>query len=372
LLSTEHLKELLEAFISGKISREDAKELFHIINNQDIDSKIVAWLYTRWDESSIRATGFYSEGIYEKIRRSLNLPSNIFKKEREYVNYMIDKECPKNRKLVLKLLKYAAVFIIAAVSSYFLFKYSGSGEELREETYTEIRINNGSKSTIVLPDSSIIKLNSGSYIRYPDNFKGTNRQVFLEGEAFFDVRTRQPFPFYVKTGNISIKVTGTKFNVKSFSDDQFIETTLISGKIIIEELTSEKHSKQQVVLNPNQFAVYNKRTKKLDISDLDVKEEIMPVQPVRITTEPPVVKSPEIITAWKDDKFVFYNERFDDLSIRLERWFNVNIEILDEELKEYRFSGTFKGENIERALDALKRASSFEFQINKNHVTITK
>lgn len=376
MLSTEHLKELLEAFISGKISREDAKELFHIINNQGIDSKIVAWLYTRWDQSSKRSIGFHSEGIYEKIRRSINLPANILKEERDYVNYMIDKESRKNRKLVLKLLKYAAVFIVVAVSSYFLLKYSGSSkkllEETLEETYTEIRVNNGSKSTIVLPDSSIIKLNSGSCLRYPDHFHGTNRQVFFEGEAFFDVRTGQPFPFYVKTGNISIKVIGSKFNVKSFSDDQFIETTLISGSIIIEELDQEKHLKQQVVLNPNQFAVYNKSTNKLDISDLDVEEEIIPIQPIRITTEPKIIKNPEINTAWKDDKFVFYNERFDTLSIRLERWFNVNIEIVDEELKEYRFSGTFESENIEVALDALKLASSFEFQINKDQVTITK
>ena len=372
MISTEHIKRLLEEFISGKISREDEEELFDLINKQEIDSKIIAWFYMRWDESPKRSTGFHSEGIYEKIRKNLNLPSKSSKEERAYVNYVIEKEKKTNRKLVLKLLNYAAVFIVAAVSSYLLLKYSGSGEELLEETYTEIRIYNGSKSTIVLPDSTVIRLNSGSFLRYPDHFKGTNRQVYFEGEAFFDVRTGQPFPFYVNTGNISIKVTGTEFNVKSFPDDQFIETTLISGSIIIEELDQEKNLKHQVVLSPNQSAVYNKKTNKLEVTDLDIEEEIISIQAVRVTTEPKIIKSPKINTAWKDDKFVFYDESLDKLAIRLEWWFDVNIEIVDEELKEYRFSGTFKDENIEQALNALKLASSFEFQINQDQVTISK
>jgi transmembrane sensor len=372
MISTEQIRRLLEEFISGKISNADEEELFDLINNQEIDSKIIAWLYMIWDESSKRSIGFHSEGIYEKIRKNFNLPVKSLKEERGYANYVIEKGNKTNRKIVLKLLKYAAVFIVAAVSSYFLLNYSGPGEELLEETYTEIKINKGSKSTIVLPDSTIIRLNSGSYLRYPDHFKGINRQVYFEGEAFFDVKTGQPFPFYVNTGNISIKVTGTEFNVKSFPDDQFIETTLISGRIIIEKRDQEKNLKNQIVLNPNQYAVYNKNTNKLEITDLIIEEEIIPIQAVRVTTEPKIIKSPKINTAWKDDKFVFYDESLDKLAIRLEWWFDVNIEIVDEELKEYRFSGTFKDENIEQALNALKLASSFEFQINQDQVTISK
>jgi len=370
--STEEIKRLLEEFVSGKIRSEDEEELFDILNNQEIDSKIITWLYMRWDESSTRTIGFHSEGAYEKICKNLNLPVRSSTEERSYVNHVIDKEKHITRRLVSNLLKYAAVFIVAVVCSYLIIKYSGSGEELFTETFTEIRAENGSKSTIVLPDSSIVRLNSGSYLRYPADFTGTNRQVFFEGEAFFDVKKEHPFPFYAKTGNISIKVTGTKFNVKSFPEEQFIETTLLSGRIIIEELNQEEHLKQQVIMNPNQFAVYNKNTNKLEISDFVVEKEIIPLQAVQVSTESKVIKNPEVITAWKDDKFIFYNESFDNLTIRMERWFDVNIEIVNEELKEYRFSGTFESENIEQALDALKLASSFKYQINKDKVAITK
>ena len=378
MISTDQIRRLFEEFISGKISQEDEKELFDLVNKQEIDSKITAWLYMRWGGSTRRSIGFHSEGIYEKIRRNLDLPGKSSKEERDYTNHVIEIENRKNSKFFLQFLKYAVVFIVAAASSYFLLKYSGSSEMLMEETYTITEASNGSKSTIILQDGSIIKLNSGSYLKYPTNFTGLNRQVFFEGEAYFSIKTGQPSPFYVNTSNISIKVTGTEFNVRSFPDDQFIETTLISGSIIIEELDQEKRLKHQVVLNPNQLAVYNKSTKKLEVTDLVVEEEIMPIQAVRVTTDPPIIKSSELTTAWKDDKFVFYNERLDELSVRLERWFDVNIEIMDEDLKEFRYNGTFENETIEQAMDALQHASTgplastFEFQINKDQITITK
>jgi ferric-dicitrate binding protein FerR (iron transport regulator) len=382
MISTEDIQKLLEKFISGKISQEDEKELFDLVNKQELDGKITAWLYRRWDESSTRSIGFHSVGIYEKIRNNLNLHAQSSKEERDYANYVMDIENRKSSKFFLQFFKYAVVFIFAAASSYYLARFSGFGEKFVEGDFTEVRAENGSKSTILLPDSTVIKLNSDSYLRYPTNFTGMNRQVYFEGEAFFKVKTGLPHPFYVNTGNISIKVTGTEFNVKSFPDDEFIETTLISGSIIIEEFDEEKQSKNQVVLNPNQLAVYHKSTSKLEITDLvieeEIKKEIIPKQAVRITTNAPIIKSSELTTAWKDDKFVFYNERLDELSIRLERWFDVNIEIVDEDLKEFRYIGTFENETIEQAMDALQLASTltlastFTYQINDDQITITK
>jgi ferric-dicitrate binding protein FerR (iron transport regulator) len=381
MISTEDIRKLLEEFISGRISKEDEKELFDLVNKQESDGKITAWLYRRWDDAPTRSIGFHSEGIYEKIRNNLNLHTQSSKEERDYANYVMDIENRKNNKFFLPFLKYAVVFIFAAASSYFLARFTGFSEKFVEADFTEVRAENGSKSTIVLPDSTVIKLNSDSYLRYPTSFTGMNRQVYFEGEAFFKVKTGLPFPFYVNTGNISIKVTGTEFNVKSFPDDQFIETTLISGSIIIEEFDEEKQPKNQVVLNPNQLAVYHKSTSKLEITDLvveeEIVEEIIPKKAVLVTTEAPNIKSPEITTAWTIDNLVIYNERLDEATNRLERWYDVTIEILDEELKGHRYNATFETETIEEALAALQAASKgkpayFNYQINKDQITITK
>jgi ferric-dicitrate binding protein FerR (iron transport regulator) len=381
MISTEQIKELLEKLISGRISREEEEELFDLVNNQDIDDKIIAWLYMRWDGSPKRSIGFHSDRIYEKIRTHLNFPAKSSKEERAFVNYVIEKQNTSNPRTLQRLLKYVAVFVIASVSSYFLAKHNGFGEKFTEGNYTEVRAENGSKSAIILPDSTNIKLNSGSYLRYPTDFTGMNRKVYFEGEAFFKVKPGHPYPFYVNTGNISIRVTGTEFNVKSFPDDQYIETTLISGSIIIEELDQEKKIKNQVVLNPNQLAVYNKNTNILEITNLvveeEIVEEIIPKQAVLVTADVPIVKSPEITTAWTDDNLVIYNERFDEFLIRLERWYNVDIEIVDEDLKEFRYHATFKNETIEEALAALQAASTgtpayFKYHITNDQIAITK
>jgi hypothetical protein len=89
MYTTEHLKKLLSDFIEGRISQEDAEELFEIINHHDVDSKLLAWLYMKWDESPVRSKGFHSAGVFDKVRKNLNLPISRSKEEQDYVNYMI-------------------------------------------------------------------------------------------------------------------------------------------------------------------------------------------------------------------------------------------------------------------------------------------
>jgi transmembrane sensor len=372
--SPQHIKRLLDEFISGKITPEDENDLFDIVNNHDIDSTLIAWTYKRWTDSPKRSVGFHSEGTNEKIRRKLNLPARSSREEREYANHVIELEKRKKGRFIPLFFLIAAVLALALIGSYLVLMRSGYFGLQQEKSYVEVIANNGSKSTIVLPDSSIIILNSDSYLRYPINFQGKNRWVYFEGEAFFNITTGKAYPFYVNTGNISIRVTGTEFNVKSFPEDQFIETTLISGSIIIEELDENKQLINQIFLNPNQFAVYDKNTSNMEVSDLFIEEEIIPKQAVRLVNKSAVLKTPLISTAWKDNKFVFYDETLEELAIRMERWYDAKIVIQDEELKNYRFSGTFEDESIEQALDALKLASidPFEFQVKNDQITITK
>ena len=374
MYTTEHLKKLLSDFIEGRISQEDAEELFEIINHHDVDSQLLAWLYMKWEESPVRSKGFHSEGVFEKVRKNLNLPPSRSREEKDYVNYMIRGKSRSNRGIGINLLKYAAVFIFAVLSSYFTLRYLGIDNPISQETYTEISTKYGSRSTIILPDSTVVTLNSGSYLKYPDRFTGKNRSVFLEGEAYFSVKPGQSNPFYVETANnLSIKVTGTRFNVKSFSDEKYIETTLVSGKIIIEKMDQQNRLQQQMIVKPNQMAVFDKETRQLMLLDLTLEEEILvPNNSIRLEANPEVSQNVQILTSWKDEKLIFYNEPMQKLAIKLERWYNVEITLQDEELLDFHFTGTFANEGIEQALEALKLASSFKYKIDKNQINISK
>jgi ferric-dicitrate binding protein FerR (iron transport regulator) len=125
-------------------------------------------------------------------------------------------------------------------------------------TYTEIRAPFGARTEIILPDGSAVWLNAGSKIKYMNVFNRDNREIQLNGEAYFKVTKNTDLPFDVKTGDLSIQALGTEFNVKSYDDEDIIETTLVEGKIAIHQGRKQKAS---VYLEPHQQALYVKYNK---------------------------------------------------------------------------------------------------------------
>jgi ferric-dicitrate binding protein FerR (iron transport regulator) len=167
-------------------------------------------------------------------------------------------------------------------------------------------------------------------------------------------------------------VLGTKFNLKSYDDEKIIETTLISGKVEIFANKDEKQREQKkIVLEPNQQALFYKESDDISLSQLQsrpAESEEISVSPVEIKSKVDIVE----IIAWKDNRLVFKNEKFNELATKLERWYDVKIEIKDEELKHILFTGTFQKESIEQALSALKLIIPFRYEMKMNQIVITK
>jgi ferric-dicitrate binding protein FerR (iron transport regulator) len=197
----------------------------------------------------------------------------------------------------------------------------------------------------------------------------TFRYAYLEGEAFFDIKKDQRHPFFVKTNEITIRVLGTKFNVKSYADEKTIETTLVSGSIeIFNNREPSPGERQVLVLKPDQRAIFAKQSGDIAISaDAENSKEIKSMMP-RVQKQIDVMP----VIAWKDNRFFFRDEKFGVLSRKLERWYNVEIVIQDEELANTIFSGIFEKETIEQALQALQIATPFHYKMNKSKIIITK
>jgi transmembrane sensor len=267
------------------------------------------------------------------------------------------------------LLKYAAIFILAFGLSWLLHSLFIKGPVTIPDQYTKIEVSNGSKSKIELPDGTRVNLNSGSFIRYPNNFGGDKREVYFEGEAYFDVKKNKNKPFIVNTGDIKIKVLGTQFNVCAYPDDDNIETTLVKGEVEVYYNNKGSLGKKYVKLKPNQKFIFQKSLlvdqKKQD-QHLPTEKILEPREPVSIEN----IANTEHYTSWKDDKLEFSNVRFEDLITRLERWYNVSIVILNPEIKNARLSGEFEKETIEQALEALILAVPFQYKMDKNNITI--
>lgn len=269
---------------------------------------------------------------------------------------------------------WAAAAVLFAIAGLFLFRnlFSGSGDNTSvARQLNEISTRPGSKSRVKLPDGSVVWLNAGSKLTYNKDFGIETREVVLTGEGFFDVMKLKEKPFIIHTSSINIKVLGTVFNVKAYPEDKQTETSLIRGSI---EVTIKNRPNDKIILSPSE---------KLVVENIVAADQIhaakaeKTVSPLTINTLVAInklkynpVDSTVAETQWIDNKFVFRDESFSELVVRMERWYDVQMEIDDAALQQKRFSGIFEQETIAQALEALKITVPFKYEQAGNKIII--
>jgi len=206
-----------------------------------------------------------------------------------------------------------------------------------------------------LPDGSKLWLNAGSRVTYTDGFAGGRRELALTGEAFFDVKHDPDHPFIIHTGRLDVKVLGTSFNVKAYPNDSTIETTLISGKV---EIDFRGDTRSAVVLHPNEKVVVPVREIRAE-GHVD-RRMVAPDSAYRTLIE----------TSWVEDKLVFRNEAFSDVSRRLERWYNIHFSFEDKRYFNDKLTGYFKDQPIRNVMDALQISLGFHYRIDGDTIRI--
>lgn len=222
--------------------------------------------------------------------------------------------------------------------------------------YNEIIVPLGEKAQIVLSDGSHVWINSDSKLKYPVKFGETSRDVTLEGEAFFDVAKQRGKTFVVNTRDVKVNVLGTAFNVKCYPGDDKTQTVVVRGEVRVEDIQGKLEA---TVLKPNEMATIHDRQ--------------LPDQPV---SNRPVIKvdkvDPVNLVSWKDQMLVFAGETFDDLSVKMERWFNVKIRIDNEKLKSERYTGKFGNETIYQVLEAIKITTPITYKVTNDTIIISR
>jgi transmembrane sensor len=268
-----------------------------------------------------------------------------------------------------------ATIVVIVVSLYPVL----SGSDTRPETAAtknpanEISISPGSRTKILLPDGSQVWINSGSKLTYNESFKGGTRDVQLDGEAYFDVVKDAAHPFIVHTSGIDIKVLGTAFNVKAYKTEPVVEATLIHGSI--EVINQHRPGAPGVMLKPHEKLIYKKypiadgRDQRADVS-IAVEPDSYSITIKPLSKNIADTEIPE--TAWVYNKLSFEDERFEDLALKMERWYDLKIEFENERLKDQRLSGSFVNETAEQALNTLKFLVPFKYTIKNKEVKIMK
>jgi transmembrane sensor len=249
--------------------------------------------------------------------------------------------------------KVAAIFILPLLAiALWLILYRQPIKPAAETAiaWHTLKIPAGMRSELYLPDSTKVYLNSKTTLSYPLVFKGETREVKLSGEAYFEVAENKEIPFIVNTGKVNIEVTGTEFIATTYPHENLTEIILIEGGINLFQGEYLLAKKDIAKLHPGEKAFYLAGEKSLEIEKVDIGKYI----------------------AWKEGLLVFRDDPMPEVVRRLNRWFNVDIQLEGPELKDWSYTATFEDETLEQVLELLKISAPVDYTIKRREMKTDK
>ena len=251
----------------------------------------------------------------------------------------------KTRRLFLQYMKYAAAVVLGIGISLSTL-YLTNQENLSTVGNYKLVTSKGEKSYLQLPDGTRVWLNSCTTLEYAENYGHSNRSIYLDGEAYFEVAKNKDLPFVVKANGIDVKAIGTAFNVSAYMEDSQLTTTLFNGKVAVQPTLT----KQEVLLEPNQVAVYDKSRNKIEVVPYDKK----------------------LFAQWRGGFLSFEMMYLQDITKLLERNYNVVFRYENQGIKKLRFSGSFRNnEDLSEILNVIKTNTGIRYQILKDTIVIS-
>lgn len=235
--------------------------------------------------------------------------------------------------------RVAAILILPLIllSLYFYFNPKFNGIQVASNTIREIYTKPGTRTKIELPDGTRVWLNDGTTFRYPEQFASNQREVFVDGEAYFEVKSNPENPFVVNNSMMNTVVTGTHFNLNAYSADKYFEATLMEGKVSLEKNNQTLH------MNPGEQVQYDIQLEKI------IQKEVEPAN----------------ASAWIEGKLIFKDEKLSTAIKKLARWYNVEIIVSEPRLNDYLLTGIIQDEKLDQTLRMISLALPVKFEFKK-------
>lgn len=317
------ISQIVKKYLSGRFSTETEEKVQRwIIKDENTESKESASL-EYWDSLDL-APNARTHSALDRVNQRIGYSQTHIAK----------------LPLYKRLSRIAAVLIPLFIIAGSYFYYNNMQNSL-----IEISVAYGEDKYLVLPDSSEIWINAGTTIKYPKEFKGEQRTIYLDGEAYFSVKRDISKPFIVETNNLSVKVLGTKFNVKAYTDDKKVVATLTRGKV---EVSTDKNS---YILEPNEQLTFNTNTLVTIINEVPSSET----------------------DAWLSGQLIFTDASFSEILQTLERRFNVSIESNITNPKELYTVKFFKNDSLDNVLNILSDViGGFSVQKQENKIILNR
>ncbi len=324
---------LIQKFLQGNISSEELKQLHRYYDLNLIKEEIFTDYYQqKWDT----AEGVPQDKDEEKTKKVV---------WSEFQKQLGETSSENNNRFIpRKWWQVAAAVVFVVLLSGIGYSLLQTNSQSRNNF--SVIVENGQKSKVVLADGTVAFLNSSSELICLPDYGKKNRNVFLSGEAYFDVKSNPRKPFIVNTvDNLKIKALGTKFNVKSYPDDNQAVSTLIEGKITVQ--------KDNIVFDllPNEMVSFDKQTNHLTKASIQMEEEAL---------------------GWLSNQFIFNSESFENIAKILERTYNVNVVFETEDIKDIKYTGKIKNSSLDNVLALMTITAPLEYIARDSLIIIKK
>lgn len=250
-----------------------------------------------------------------------------------------------NRKnKILQIVRYTVAIFIGFGLSVATFYFIDRNSTSETGTY-KLATLKGEKSYLQLPDGTKVWLNSCTTIQYAEDYGHSERNIYLSGEAYFEVARNEKKPFIVKTNGIDVKALGTAFNISAYPEDTQLITTLFSGKVAVQPTLN----KQEIMLAPNQVAIYYKNGNKIEVMPYDKN----------------------LFAQWRGGYLSFETMYLQDITKLLERNYNVVFRYENKKIKKFKFSGSFRNsEDLTQILNVIKTNTGIQYQVAQDTIII--
>lgn len=319
------IEELLPRYYDGDITDDERRMVEEWINASDENEKVarqILSIYLAADAVTV-LQHTNTEKALKKVKGKMTA-----KKQRIWWNWVQ---------------RVAAVLFIPLLVAFLIQQFTSVPQSEQTAQWVQIKTNPGMTTSVILPDSTVVYLNSESSLSYPSFFNGDNREVYLKGEAYFEVAKDLKKRFMVSSiHDARVEVLGTHFNIEAYEDNEEIITTLVEGKVNF--LFKQHQQTQKVALKPGEKLKYNAKKEEVQLYATSCESEI----------------------SWKDDKIVLKDTPLREALRMLEKRYNVEFLIKNKTGLDDSFTGTFTNERIERILDHFKISSKIRWRYLQN------
>ena len=311
----EDTRTILGKLMNDALDEDERRRLLY-------DPRVTRAMRAQWDEAGNRLDPAMKRRVWKRIMARTRA---------------ID---PIGRQWIYKITAVAAsILLLLGVGGAIYWSY------VREDRYIYVMTSGiCCVESVTLSDGTKVKIGPNSQLIYPDKFREKARDVELKGQAFFDVAKDPARPFSVHTKNMDVTALGTAFEVFDHDSENKLETILLRGKVRIGLGGPDAKERREVILNPNEMLVYDKRSNALDVKTVDA----------------------ENYSAWHKGVLAFENERLSMILARLETWFGRRIKCPEKIAEEYRFTFKVRNESLEQILYMLSTTSPIRYREKDN------